>query len=127
MPGDEGACALAPGQAGDLVCQVQLLWLARPGVNAWPRSAAWQARAVAKDLPTATAEYRAAQRALDDAKALVRTSQLRLRGAREGLAASLVAEARRGTRMRDLVAETNLSREWIRQLLRAAGVEPDRD
>lgn len=80
---------------------------------------------VAKDLATATAEYRAAQQAVDDAKTQVRESQDRLRKARQELAESVVAEAKRGARMRDLVAETGLSREWIRTLLRAGGVEPD--
>lgn len=79
-----------------------------------------------QDLSAATAEYRAAQRALEDAKDLVVASRQRLREAREELAASVVADALRGTRMRDLVAETNLSRERIRQMLRAGGVEPDR-
>lgn len=80
---------------------------------------------MAEDLDAATAEYRAAQRAVEAAKAQVRASQQRLRAARTELADALVAEYRDGTRMRDLVAETGLSREWIRQLLRAAGVEPD--
>lgn len=77
------------------------------------------------DLETAAAEYRAAHQAVRDAKAQVRAAQDRVKTAREALQQSVVAEARAGTRMRDLVAETDLSREWIRQLLRAAGVEPD--
>ncbi len=80
---------------------------------------------MAQDLPSATAAYRAAQDAVDSAKEQVRTSQDALRQARRDLAAAIVAEARRGTRMRDLVAATGLSREWIRTLLRQAGVEPD--
>lgn len=62
---------------------------------------------------------------MDSAKAQVRTSQDTLRQARRELAETIVAEARTGTRMRDLVAATGLSREWIRTLLRQAGVEPD--
>lgn len=77
------------------------------------------------DLATATAAYRAAQQALDAAKAEVTEGQRRLKAARAALAESIVAEGRRGTRMRDLVAETGLSREWIRTLLRAAGVVAD--
>lgn len=80
---------------------------------------------MAQDLADATAEYRAAHAALDAAKAQVRAEQARLRTARNELAESVVAAARRGTRMRDLVDTTGLSREWVRQLLRAAGVEPD--
>jgi hypothetical protein len=99
--------------------------LASKDVEAWPRSATWHHDSVAKDLADATAEYRAAQRALDDAKAAVREGNDRLRTAREALAESIVVEARGGRRMRELVAATGLSREWIRTLLRAAGVEPD--
>lgn len=99
--------------------------LASVDVDTWPRSATWHTPRVARDLPSATAEYRSAQQAVDAAKAQVRDSQDRLRAAREQLAESVVAEARRGTRMRDLVAVTGLSREWLRTLLRAAGVEPD--
>ncbi|MEV4418165.1 hypothetical protein [Catellatospora sp. NPDC049609] len=77
------------------------------------------------DLTAAVSEYRAAQAALDDAKAAVVTSQDRLRTARETLTTSIVDAARGGTRMRDLVAETGLSREWIRTLLRKNGVHPE--
>ncbi|MGY3520808.1 hypothetical protein ACVMYR_31395 [Micromonospora sp. PTRAS2] len=80
---------------------------------------------MAKDLASVTAAYRAAQNAVDAAKAQVRTSQDALRQARRDLGEAIVAEARAGTRMRDLVATTGLSREWIRTLLRQAGVEPD--
>lgn len=80
---------------------------------------------MATNLERATADYRSAQRALDRAKAQVGVSQQRLRDAREELAESIVTEYRAGTRMRDLVDITGLSREWIRQLLRAAGVDPD--
>lgn len=84
-----------------------------------------QAQMVAKDLAAAVAEYRAAQKAVDDAKAAVGASQGRLRQARSELNESIVADAKRGARMRDLVAATGLSREWLRTMLRAAGVEPE--
>jgi hypothetical protein len=77
------------------------------------------------DLPSATEEYRAAQRAVEDAKAQVRASQQRLRDARSELGVAIVAAYLAGMRMRDLVEETQLSREWIRQLLRANGVQAD--
>lgn len=99
--------------------------LASIGVGAWPRSATWQHDSVATDLASATAEYRAAQRSVEDAKAAVRANNDRLRRAREALTESIIADYQAGKRMRDLVAETGLSREWIRTLLRAAGVEPD--
>lgn len=81
------------------------------------------------DLTTAITEYRAAQRAVDDAKvaarAIVRDGQDRLKSARSDLNAAIVAEAKSGTRMRDLVAQTGLSREWIRTVLRQNGVLAD--
>lgn len=81
---------------------------------------------MAQDLPDAAAEYRAARQAIDDAKAQVREAQARFRAARDELHASIVADARAPyrTRMRDVAEMTGLSREWIRQILRAAGVEP---
>jgi hypothetical protein len=97
--------------------------LAITGVHAWPRSDA--CHAVGVDLATAVTEYRAAQEALDAAKASVSASQARLRTARDELSAAVVAEATAGTRMRDLVAQTGLSREWIRTLLRKNGVMAD--
>lgn len=78
------------------------------------------------DLPSAAAEYHAAWQAVEDAKEQVRARQQDVRDKREALTEAIVAAAKAGTRMRDLVAETNLSREWIRQLLRANGVESDR-
>lgn len=76
------------------------------------------------DLATAAAAYRAAQQALEDAKALVDIRRTQFREARGDLSAAVVEAGRAGARVRDLVAETKLSREWIRQLLRAAGVDP---
>ena len=81
---------------------------------------------MAQDLPDAAAEYRAAKAAVDDAKAQVRAAQARLRVAREGLHESIIADARGRyrTRMSDMAELTGLSREWIRQLLRGAGIDP---
>lgn len=98
--------------------------LAKIDVRAWPRSATWQARDVAADLASAAAEYRSAHGAVDEAKASLRAGQERLRAARAELAESVVVAYQHGTRMRDLVEITGLSRERLRQLLRAAGVEP---
>lgn len=80
---------------------------------------------MATDLEAAAAEYHAAQRDVEDAKARVRLAQQRFTTARSTLQASIVAEARRGTRVRDLVAVSGFTREWIRQLLRGAGVDPE--
>lgn len=80
---------------------------------------------MADDLATATAKYRAAQQAVEEAKARVPASQEELRQARADLEASVVAAARRGARMKDLVATTGLTREWVRTLLRRNGVTAD--
>lgn len=77
------------------------------------------------DLGQATARYRAAQRSLDEAKATVVAGQAELRAARAELAEAVVEAYRGGTRMRDLVAATGLSREWLRTLLRQAGIMAD--
>jgi hypothetical protein len=44
---------------------------------------------------------------------------------RAELAEAIVAEARKGTRQVDLIRITGLSRERVRQILRAGGIEPD--
>lgn len=80
---------------------------------------------MADDLTTATAKYRAAQQAVEDAKARVPASQAELRQARADLEASVVAAAKNGTRMKDLVATTGLTREWVRTLLRRNGITAD--
>lgn len=61
----------------------------------------------------------------DHAEIEARAGQDALRKARRELAESIVAAAKSGTRMRDLSAETGLSREWVRTLLRQYGVMPD--
>ena len=80
---------------------------------------------MAKDLATAAASWRAARQAVDDAKEQVKETQAQLREARNELADAIVADAQRGTRMRDMVATTGLSREWIRTVLRQRGVLAD--
>jgi hypothetical protein len=92
--------------------------------NGWPRSATWQAARV-EDLASVAAQYWAAHQALNDAKAKVHVERQKVRAAREELADWIIRSARAGMRMRELVAETGLSRERIRQILREAGVEPD--
>lgn len=105
--------------------QHRQLLLAIIDTDDWPRSMMWHALAVPQDLATAAAGYRAAQQAVDDAKTAVRESQAQLRQARAELTQTIVAEANAGTRMRDLVKATGLSREWIRTLLRQNGVYPN--
>lgn len=76
-------------------------------------------------MAQAVADYRDAQQRLDEAKASVVTWQQQLKSAREELERAIVEEAIDGTRMKDLVAATGLSREWLRQLLRRNNVNPD--
>lgn len=80
---------------------------------------------MAEDLATAAARWRAARQAVDDAKQAVKDEQARLQQARDVLADAIVAAASRGARMRDMVAATGLSREWIRTVLRQRGVLAD--
>lgn len=76
----------------------------------------------AAELHAAVAEYRAAQLDLDEAKASVTIGQARLKAARTELETVIVDAAIGGTRMKDLVAASGLSREWIRTLLRRNSV-----
>ena len=76
----------------------------------------------AAELAAAVAEYRAAQQHLDESKASVVLGQERLKRARGELEAAVVEAARDGTRMKDLVAASGLSREWLRTLLRRNGI-----
>jgi len=75
------------------------------------------------DLAEATKAYRAAQAAVADAKRRIHAAQDRLTKARQNLAEAVVAEARSGTRQRDIVAVTGLSRERVRQICRDAGLD----
>jgi hypothetical protein len=89
----------------------------------------WHHRFMA-NLDAAAREYREAVAGVETAKATARRvvaeAQQTLATKRTSLAVALADEARRGTRMRDLVAKTGLSREWIRVTLRNQGVESDR-
>jgi hypothetical protein len=64
--------------------------------------------------------YRAAQAALDEARAQVPIARHDLDNRRAELAEAIVAEARKGTRQVDLIRITGLSRERVRQILRLA-------
>jgi hypothetical protein len=80
---------------------------------------------VPRDLAAAADAYRAAQAALDEAGAQVPIARHDLDNRRAELAEAIVAEARKGTRQVDLIRITGLSRERVRQILRAGGIEPD--
>jgi hypothetical protein len=80
-------------------------------------------------LEKALEAYRAAQarvpEAEAEAKALVRAARDQVAATRAKLAAAMVAEANAGTRQVDLMRRTGYSREQVRTILRAGGVEPD--
>jgi hypothetical protein len=78
-----------------------------------------------RDLAKAAAAYRAAQKAHEQARAAVPVAWARVIEKREELAAAIVAAYRDGARQIDIIRETGMSRERVRQILRAAGIEPN--
>jgi hypothetical protein len=84
---------------------------------------------VAKSLTKATSAYRDALEGIDTAKVkarqIIEASRQTLAAARNELNEAIVEEARKGTRQRDIVAVTGLSRERVRQICRAAGIEAE--
>jgi multidrug resistance efflux pump len=91
----------------------------------------WEYRAVSDDLAAAVRAYDDARAAVTDvqteAERLVAEARAEVAQARTQLADAIVAAVRGGMRQRDVVAVTGYSRERIRQICRAAGVEPDED
>ena len=80
-------------------------------------------------LGEALRAFKAAQagvpRAEVRARTLVAAARARVDAARANLAGTIVAEYQRGARVADLASRAEYSRENIRRILRAAGVEPD--
>jgi hypothetical protein len=80
-------------------------------------------------LADAVKAYHASETALrrtqEAAAARVRAARDDRTRARERLAQAIVAEARAGTSQVEIIRATGYSRERIRQILRAAGVEAD--
>jgi multidrug resistance efflux pump len=78
-------------------------------------------------LERAVEAYRAAQarvpQAEADAKALVRSARDEVATARAELAAAMVDAALNGVRQVDIIRLTGYSREQVRSILRAHGVE----
>jgi hypothetical protein len=74
--------------------------------------------------------YKAAQAAVEKAderaRQLVADARTRVDAARRKLAQTIVAEYGGGARVADLARRSDYSRETIRRILRAAGVEPER-
>lgn len=67
----------------------------------------------------------AVPRAEQRARALVAAARAQVDQARARLAETIVTEYQRGARVADLAKRAEYSRETIRRILRAAGVEPD--
>jgi hypothetical protein len=81
------------------------------------------------DLAAIAAAYRVAQDDVDAAKVTARKvvaeAQENLAARRQALAEAIAEAARAGVRQREIIAATGLSREWVRQTLRAQGIGPD--
>jgi len=82
---------------------------------------------VATDLEAAAREYAQAQQAVADAQAAVAAARERVPVARQRLAEAIVAATLAGIRQVDVMAITGYSREHVRRILRAAGVDPVTD
>ena len=80
-------------------------------------------------LAGAVKAYRAAERAVERAEAAaaerVKAARQERARARQTLAEAIVEARRAGVRPIELQAQTGYSRERIRTILRAGGVEPD--
>ncbi|MCX4472793.1 hypothetical protein C5N14_09485 [Micromonospora sp. MW-13] len=84
---------------------------------------------MADDLTAAVRAYEEARAALTGAQAeadrIVAEAKDEIATARSRLAEAIVEAARSGTRQVDIVRATGYTRERIRQILRAGGVEAD--
>ncbi|WP_412748300.1 hypothetical protein [Krasilnikovia sp. M28-CT-15] len=76
-----------------------------------------------KDLETAAQAYADAQGAIAEAQQALSAARDDVRIARQGLADAIVAATLAGARQIDVMKVTGYSREQIRRILRAAGVE----
>ncbi len=81
------------------------------------------------DLAAATAALRAARDEVDGAQdraaAMVAEARAEVERKRSDLATAIVDAAKRGVRQREIVRVTGYSRERVRQICRAAGLESD--
>jgi acyl-CoA reductase-like NAD-dependent aldehyde dehydrogenase len=87
------------------------------------------ARMSTDDLAAATAALRAARDEVDGAQdraaAMVAEARAEVERKRSDLATAIVDAAKRGVRQREIVRVTGYSRERVRQICRAAGLESD--
>lgn len=80
---------------------------------------------VLNDLEAARREYDAAEAAVVEALRQVAVARANVPPARERLHAEIVRAARSGARQVDIADASKYRRERVRQILRAAGVDPD--
>lgn len=78
-------------------------------------------------LDDAANHYRQAQAALVDARAEIGRARAEVDKARAELAEAIVDAVRSGMRQVEIVRRSGYTRERIRQIARAAGVEPPTD
>ncbi|HCT81559.1 MAG TPA: hypothetical protein DGT23_34295 [Micromonosporaceae bacterium] len=76
-------------------------------------------------LEDAAAAYRAACEAHNAARAAVPVTGHEKRRTREALVRAMIEEARKGTSQKDIVRRSGYTRERVRQIFRAAGIEAD--
>ncbi|GAA1809789.1 hypothetical protein HC028_18690 [Planosporangium flavigriseum] len=83
------------------------------------------------NLESAVRAYQEAQAAIGDAQTaaerLIAEARADVVRARERLADAIVKAARDGMRQVDIVRATGYTRERVRQICRAAGIEADQD
>jgi hypothetical protein len=75
-------------------------------------------------LEAAAQAYRAAEAAVAEAKKALAAGNESVRAARPALADAIVEATREGRKQADIVRITGYTRERIRQICRAAGLEP---
>ncbi|HEV8174334.1 MAG TPA: hypothetical protein VGP91_11875 [Actinoplanes sp.] len=78
-----------------------------------------------KNLDEAATSYRRAQAALAELQAQVGTARANVESARAELAEAIVEAARRGMRQVEIVQRSGYTRESVRRIVRAAGIEAD--
>jgi hypothetical protein len=92
-------------------------------VLAWPHLAGCLTPGVLSDLERAAREYAAAQDAVVAAQESLAQTRANVPVARERLARAIVAATLAGVRQVEVMRVTGYSRESVRRILRAAGVE----
>lgn len=80
-----------------------------------------------RNLDDAANAYRQAQAELADARTRVGQARAEVDRTREELAEAIVEAARSGVRQVEIVRRSGYTRESVRRILRAGGIEPPAD